>query len=241
VCGFAGTLHGDLGRPADVRLAELLAGRLKHRGPDDKGSFSDGPYAVSHRRLNIIDLTVKGRQPMQNGPGTISIAYNGEVYNFRELREKHGLDRKFAFRSRTDTEVLLNLYETRGIDFVTANGMFALAIWDSRQKTLYLIATGSGSSPSFTPWSVTRSGSPRRSKGYCPCRVREAPCLEALYRYFGFNYIPGRMPLSRGQRSGQRWLEVRSGSGLETTSGTGGRPTGEYPRDLRGRRTCGSG
>jgi len=238
MCGFAGMLNGDLYRPADVRLTDLLADELKHRGPDDAGSFSDGPYAVSHRRLNIIDLTVKGRQPMQNKPGTISIAYNGEVYNFRELRDKHALDRKFVFRSRTDTEVLLNLYETLGIEFVNElNGMFALAIWDSRKKTLYLIRDRFGIKPLFyavvgdSIWFASEIKGILALPGF-----ERKPCLEALYHYFSFNYIPGEITAFEGIKEVRPacWLEVRSGSGLETTQKPYWRPAygSENPRDL---------
>jgi asparagine synthase (glutamine-hydrolysing) len=240
MCGFAGTLNGDVHRPADVRVTDILAEKLKHRGPDDSGSFSDGPYAVSHRRLNIIDLTVKGRQPMQNEEGTISIAYNGEVYNFRELREKHGLDRRFVFRSRTDTEVLLYLYETRGIEFVNElNGMFALAIWDNRKKTLYLIRDRFGIKPLFYTVAGDSLWFASEIKGLLPRPGFESkPCLEALYHYFSFNYIPGEITAFEGIKEVRPgcWLEVRSGSRLETNQRRYWRPAygSENPRDIRG-------
>jgi asparagine synthase (glutamine-hydrolysing) len=239
MCGFAGTLNGDIHRPADARLTVLLADELKHRGPDDHGSFSDGPYAVSHRRLNIIDLTVKGRQPMQNEAGTISIAYNGEVYNFRELRDRYALDRKYVFRSRTDTEVLLNLYETMGIEFVNElNGMFALAIWDSRTKTLYLIRDRFGIKPLFYAVVGDSIWFASEIKGILPLPGFERkPSLEALYRYFSFNYIPGDITAFEGIKEVRPgcWLEARSGSGLRTAQKQYWRPAygSENPRDLR--------
>ena len=239
MCGFAGTLNGDIHRPADARLTVLLADKLKHRGPDDKDSFSDGPYAVSHRRLNIIDLTVKGRQPMQNEAGTISIAYNGEVYNFRELRDKHALDRKFVFRSRTDTEVLLHLYETMGIEFVNElNGMFALAIWDSRKKTLYLIRDRFGIKPLFFALVGDSLWFASEIKGIPPLPGFERKtCLEAVYRYFSFNYIPGDITVFEGIKEVRPgcWLEARAGSGLRTAQRQYWRPAygSENPRDLR--------
>jgi asparagine synthase (glutamine-hydrolysing) len=239
VCGFAGMLNGDIHRPADSRLTDLLAKELKHRGPDDNGSFSDGPYAVSHRRLNIIDLTVKGRQPMQNEAGTIAIAYNGEVYNFRELRDRHALDQKFIFRSRTDTEVLLHLYETRGIEFVNElNGMFALAIWDSRTKTLYLIRDRFGIKPLFYALAGDSILFASEIKGILshPGFERK-PCWEALYRYFSFNYIPGDITAFEGIKEVRPgcWLEARSGSGLRTEQRQYWRPAygSENPHDPR--------
>ncbi len=219
MCGFVGILNGDLRRPADSRLTESLAGRLAHRGPDDSGSFSDGPYAVSHRRLKIIDLTVNGRQPMQNEAGTVSIAYNGEVYNFRELKEKYALDRKFAFRSRTDTEVLLCLYELLGIDFITElNGMFALAIWDSRKKSLYLIRDRFGIKPLFYAVIAGSFWFASEIKAILPVPgFDKRPCLEALYRYFSFDYMPGEITAFEGIKEvpPRHWMEIRCGSGLE--------------------------
>jgi len=219
MCGFVGILNGDLHRPADSRITESLAGRLTHRGPDDAGSFSDGPYAVSHLRLKIIDLTVNGRQPMQNEAGTVSIAYNGEVYNFRELKEKHSLDRRFAFRSRTDTEVLLCLYELLGIDFVTQlNGMFALAIWDSRKKSLYLIRDRFGIKPLFYAVIDGSFWFASEIKAILPVPgFDKRPCLEALYHYFSFDYIPGEITAFEGIKEvrPRHWMEIRCGSGLE--------------------------
>jgi len=216
MCGFVGTLNSDIGKAANLELVESLAECLKHRGPDDAGSFADGPYAVSHRRLKIIDLTERGRQPMQNLSGTISIAYNGEVYNFLELKDKYALAGKFPFKSRTDTEVLLYLYELLGIDFVEElNGMFAMAIWDSRQKSLYLIRDRFGIKPLFyvvfqdSIWFASEIKALLRVPG-----LIKRPCLEALYHYFSFDYIPGELTAFeeiKEVRPGH-WLEMRSGS-----------------------------
>jgi asparagine synthase (glutamine-hydrolysing) len=219
MCGFVGTLNRDLRRPADSRLTDSLAGRLTHRGPDDAGSFADGPYAVSHRRLKIIDLTVRGRQPMQNETGTVSVAYNGEVYNFLELKEKHALERRYSFRSRTDTEVLLRLYELLGIDFVSElNGMFALAIWDSRQKCLYLIRDRFGIKPLFYTVIADSFWFASEIKALLPAPgFEKRPCPEALYRYFSFDFIPGEITAFEGVREvpPRHWMEIRSGSRLE--------------------------
>jgi asparagine synthase (glutamine-hydrolysing) len=238
MCGFVGTLNGDVRRPADSRLTESLAGRLAHRGPDDAGSFSDGPYAVSHRRLKIIDLTAKGRQPMQNEAGTVSIAYNGEVYNFLELKEKYALGRKFAFRSRTDTEVLLCLYELLGIDFVTKlDGMFALAIWDSRGKNLYLIRDRFGIKPLFYTVIAGSFWFASEIKAILPVPgFEKRPCLEALHRYFSFDYIPGEITAFEGIKEvpPRCWMKIGCGSGLETVQRQYWRPEygDEIPADV---------
>lgn len=239
MCGFVGMLNGDRQKPADVRIADGLSDCLRHRGPDDAGSYADGPYAVSHRRLKIIDLTVKGRQPMQNATGTISIAYNGEVYNFLELKEKYALAQRFAFRSRTDTEVLLYLYELLGIDFVDElNGMFALAIWDSRRKSLYLIRDRFGIKPLFyavmpeSIWFASEIKALLSVPGF-----EKKPCLEALHHYFSFDYIPGEMTAFEGIKEVRpgHWLEFRSGAMLSTTEKQYWKPRyrSEVPRDLK--------
>lgn len=219
MCGFTGTLNGNARSRADKELVEPLGKLLVHRGPDDFGSFSDGPYTVSHRRLRIIDLSVDGKQPMQNEDGTISIVHNGEVYNFRDLREKYALDKKFRFRSRTDTEVLLYLYELLGVDFVhELNGMFSIAIWDGRKRCLYLIRDRFGIKPLFytvlkdSIWFSSEIKSLLRVPGF-----ERRVCLEAMHHYFSFAYIPGTMTAFEGVeevRPGS-FMEIRSGSGID--------------------------
>ena len=107
-----------------------------HRGPDDDGAWADPAQrvALSHRRLSIIDLSAAGHQPMSNEDGTVWITYNGEVYNHEALRSE--LEAKgHTYRSRTDTETILHLYEEEGPDCVSRlDGMFAFAIWDARRR-----------------------------------------------------------------------------------------------------------
>lgn len=123
---------------------------LVHRGPDQCGSWVDasGACALGHRRLAIIDLSEEGRQPMSNEDGTVWISYNGEVYNHLELRRD--LERRHAYRSRTDTETLVHLYEELGPAFVEElEGMFAIAIWDSRKGELVLARDRLGVKPLY--------------------------------------------------------------------------------------------
>lgn len=239
MCGFIGMLEGDQQKPAARRLTECLSACLKHRGPDDEGSFANGPYAVSHRRLKIIDLTERGRQPMQNASGTISIAYNGEVYNFRELKDQFNLGQKFPFKSRTDTEVLLYLYELLGIDFVDhLNGMFAIAIWDGRKKSLFLIRDRFGIKPLFyvliqdSVWFASEIKALLGIPG-----MEKRPNLEALYHYFSFDYIPGEMTAFEGIKELRpgHWIEFRSGDALSFRTKKYWEPTygEERPTDLR--------
>src|SRR5262245_49578562 len=110
MCGIAGQLFFDPARPVDPLVLHRMNVALAHRGPDDSGVFHDGAIGLAHRRLSIIDLSPAGHQPMQSGDGSLWITYNGEIYNFLELRaelERDGV----AFRSKTDTEVILALYE----------------------------------------------------------------------------------------------------------------------------------
>lgn len=124
---------------------------MAHRGPDDAGLvlLDEGRVGLGHRRLSIVDLSSAGHQPMANEDGTVWISYNGEVYNHAELRRS--LETKgHVFCSRTDTEVLVHLYESRGADMVRQlRGMFALAIWDDSRKTLLLVRDRLGIKPLY--------------------------------------------------------------------------------------------
>ena len=148
MCGISGYL--DLsGAPADPHIAEAMAAAIAHRGPDGQGVHADGPLALGHRRLAILDLTDAGRQPMATTDGRFVIVYNGEVYNFRELRrELEALGH--VFRSRTDTEVVLAAWAEWGpVALDRFNGMFAFAIWDRKEATLWLARDRYGIKPLY--------------------------------------------------------------------------------------------
>jgi asparagine synthase (glutamine-hydrolysing) len=126
-------------------MTDLIA----HRGPDDQGHFVDGHVALGHRRLSIIDLSASGRQPMANATGDVWITYNGECYNYEELRTSLQAS-GYRFRSQSDTEVLLHLYEEYGVDFLQRiDGMYALAVWDARRARLLLARDRLGIKPLF--------------------------------------------------------------------------------------------
>jgi asparagine synthase (glutamine-hydrolysing) len=120
---------------------------LAHRGPDDAGIMCAGPVGLAHRRLSIIDVSPAGHQPMTNEDGTIWIVFNGEIYNFQDLRPD--LERRgHRFRSRSDTEVILHLYEEHGTDCLRFfRGMFAFAIWDGLRRQLFLARDRLGKKP----------------------------------------------------------------------------------------------
>jgi asparagine synthase (glutamine-hydrolysing) len=149
MCGICGVLRFDPEARVDARLVEVMAQSLVHRGPDDGGVYAEGPVALGNRRLKIIDLSPKGHQPMANEDATAWIVYNGEVYNFREVRAVLAA-RGHRFISKTDTEVVLQAYEEWGEDFLQhLNGMFALAIWDARRRRLLLARDRLGIKPLY--------------------------------------------------------------------------------------------
>src|SRR5262245_46881921 len=134
MCGIAGII----GRP-DLEAVQAMTDAMSTRGPDDFGIHADSQVALGHRRLSILDLSMAGHQPMSRADGRLWIVYNGEIYNYKTLRrELEG--RGHRFDSRTDTEVILALYEEMGVDCLARlRGMFAFAIWDRREATPVLL------------------------------------------------------------------------------------------------------
>lgn len=147
MCGIAGALSWS--RPPDIAAVSRVTRRLAHRGPDDEGLEALGPIVLGHRRLSIIDPRPDGHQPMADAGGALWITYNGEIYNYRELRrdlESGGA----RFRTLTDTEVILEAYKAWGERCLERlNGMFALALWDVRQRRLLLTRDRLGEKPLF--------------------------------------------------------------------------------------------
>lgn len=148
MCGIAGVLNFNR-EPVSPLLLKRMTDAIAHRGPDGEGHYIDGPLGLGHRRLAIIDLSAAGHQPMATESGRFVIAYNGEVYNFNELRIE--LEAKgHRFRSRTDSEVVLKALEHWGEDALTRfNGMFALALWDKERKELLLARDRYGIKPLY--------------------------------------------------------------------------------------------
>ncbi len=148
MCGIAGIVSmGGAARPCRQDL-ELMVASLHHRGPDGRGYFVEGPVGLGHARLSIIDL-VTGDQPISNEDGSVTVIFNGEIFNYLELRDEL-IARGHRFRTCTDTEVIVHLYEERGPDFVTAlNGQFAIAIWDASRERLVLTRDRPGILPLF--------------------------------------------------------------------------------------------
>jgi asparagine synthase (glutamine-hydrolysing) len=148
VCGIAG-LYNLAGQPAEATQVDRMCALIRHRGPDDGGVWTRGPVGLGHRRLSIIDLSPRGRNPMANEDDTVYLTFNGEIYNYRDLRP--GLIAQgHRFRSETDTEVIVHLYEEYGPACVEKlNGMFAFALWDDRQRRLLLARDRFGVKPLY--------------------------------------------------------------------------------------------
>ncbi|MCC6781324.1 MAG: asparagine synthase (glutamine-hydrolyzing) [Planctomycetes bacterium] len=148
MCGIAGILHRDGSVPDGAALRRMTAA-LTHRGPDDSGHLVLPGIALGHRRLSIIDLSPAGRQPLANEDETVWTVFNGEIFDYLELRERlEGLGHRF--RTHTDTEVIVHGYEEWGDAFVERlNGQFAIALWDSRRRRLLLARDRLGIRPLF--------------------------------------------------------------------------------------------
>ena len=148
MCGIAGIVNSSGVIDADFTQAEKMARVLRHRGPDDKGFRRGDQYVLAHRRLSIIDLA-HGHQPMANENGTVWLAYNGEIYNFQELRQRL-VAAGHSFQTRCDTEVIIHLYEEEGPSCVKQlNGMFAFALFDEERRRLLLARDRVGIKPLY--------------------------------------------------------------------------------------------
>ena len=146
MCGICGFLAR--GASPDPKTAKSMAGALAHRGPDGEGVHLDPPVALGHRRLSIIDLSEAASEPMTNEDGTLWLVFNGEIYNFRELRKS--LEGRHRFHSQGDGETILHLYEEKGDDLVQElDGMFAFALWDAKRRRLLLARDRAGKKPLY--------------------------------------------------------------------------------------------
>ena len=201
MCGICGKIYFDSSRPVDPGLIREMTDVLRHRGPDDSGIFIAGNAGLGHRRLSIIDLTTAGRQPMENEDGSLKIVLNGEIYNYRELRP--GLEaRGHIFKSRTDTETVLHLYEEFGAGCVEQlRGMFAFGIWDVRNQELFLARDRAGKKP--LSYAIVDGGiifaSELKSLLKDPALRPEVDTV-ALHHYLTYQYVPGPQTIYKGVR-----------------------------------------
>lgn len=148
MCGIAGVLYADPHRPVDATILKAMGDAIAHRGPDAEGYLADPGLGLVHRRLSIIDLST-GDQPIGNEDGSVQIVFNGEIYNFESIREWL-CTKGHVFRTRSDTEVLVHLYEEEGDRLVERlRGMFAFAIWDRHRRRLLLARDRVGIKPLY--------------------------------------------------------------------------------------------
>jgi asparagine synthase (glutamine-hydrolysing) len=146
MCGITGIVNQDRAKPVEAQLIERMCDVIHHRGPDEWGMWCDGPVGIGMKRLCIIDLA-GGRQPIANADGTIRIVFNGEIYNFQDLRDQL-IGQGYRFVTRSDTETILHAYEAYGEDCVQyLRGMFAFAIWDGNKQKLFLARDRFGKKP----------------------------------------------------------------------------------------------
>ncbi len=189
MCGICGVYNLD-GKPVDPILLKNMTEVLYHRGPDDSGYYLSGGVGLGFRRLSIIDLT-GGHQPIFNEDGSCAIIFNGEIYNYRELRSLL-ISKGHRFTTRSDTEVILHLYEEKGEACVEdLRGMFAFAIWDGRKRRLLLARDRLGIKPLYycVKGSTCIFGSELKSIIQHPSLSGELDA-EALSDYLSFIYIP---------------------------------------------------
>ena len=194
MCGIVGVWNLKEKQIVDEGLITKLRNTLTHRGPDDVGVYVDGKYglAFGHQRLSIIDLAPSGHQPMSNDDGTLWITYNGEIYNYQELR-KILIEKGHRFKSTSDTEVILRSYEEWGPEMVHRfRGMFALAIWDRTKEKLILFRDRVGVKPLYyyIQDNLFLFGSELKAFHKHPEFVKEID-PDALALFFRFGYIPG--------------------------------------------------
>jgi asparagine synthase (glutamine-hydrolysing) len=166
---------------------------LAHRGPDSEGTFLDGGVGIAARRLSIIDLET-GDQPLANEDGSVRVAQNGEIYNYRELREELSA-KGHRFASHGDTEVIAHLYEEHGLDFAARlRGMFAVAIWDARERRLVLARDRFGIKPLY----YRDEAEELRFASELRALPRGEVDPEALEAYLAFNFVPAPYSIFRG-------------------------------------------
>ncbi len=227
MCGIVGMFNRS-GAPAASAVLTAMTDKLAHRGPDGEGTYLDGALGLGHRRLSILDLSDAGRQPMETADGRYVVTYNGEIYNFRELRkELEALG--CAFHSRCDTEVLLQAYVRWGKQCLERlNGMFAFAVWDRQARELFLARDRYGIKPLY----VAECGetflfaSEIKALAVHPA-FRTDVDREALLEYFTFQNFFTDRTLFKGVRL------LPAGSWMVVSAQTVGAPVSYWDYDFR--------
>ncbi len=202
MCGICGVIHFD-GKPVTQQLLRAMNDRLRHRGPDGEGYFVDGNVGLAMRRLKIIDIAGSD-QPLYNEDGSLALVFNGEIYNFRELRRRLE-QRGHRFRSEGDGETIVHLYEDYGADAVSRlRGMFALALWDAKRRRLLLARDRFGQKPLY--YYIDSKVFVFASEIKAILAHPDVPAVSrfegenrrALSEYLSFGYVEGRQTAFRG-------------------------------------------
>jgi asparagine synthase (glutamine-hydrolysing) len=198
MCGICGKLVFDKEATISSTLVKAMADTIQHRGPDDEGYYVSGPVALGFRRLSVIDLH-SGHQPMSNEDGSIWIVFNGEIYNYQDLRT-FLLEKGHVFKTRTDTEVIVHLYEEFGPECLEKlRGMFSFAIWDKNVRTLLLARDRVGIKPLYYHLNDTSLVFASEIKAILadPSVDRQID-PELIDRFLTFMYVPGQETLLKG-------------------------------------------
>jgi len=199
MCGIAGVFDRS-GAPVSAELVRKMSSAIAHRGPDGSGRYVAGPIGLGHRRLSIIDLE-GGTQPITNEDGTLQLIFNGEIYNYIELREEL-LKQGHIFKTQSDTEVIIHGYEQWGFDCVKRfNGIFSFALWDSLRKRLFLARDHLGVKPLY----YTQLGKRLLFGSEIKALLQDPECpaevdIRALGELFTLRYVPSPATLFRGIR-----------------------------------------
>ncbi len=219
MCGIDG-LKLRRGERVPSDLLDRMTSRMKHRGPDAQGTFCLDPVGLGHRRLKVIDLSDAANQPISVDDGALTIAFNGEVYNYRELRDRL-VDRGRRFRTQSDTEVVLQAFAQWGVDsFRRLDGIFAFAILDARdgRRAVYLVRDRFGTKPLFYAWSGGRLAFASEIKPLLdvPWLSREID-RDVLYSYLKFSHVPTPRSILRDVRQARpgRWLQFEGDESSE--------------------------
>lgn len=199
MCGICGKIYHAADKKVDEALVKKMSSVLNHRGPDDEGVYVKRNVGLGHKRLSILDLTSAGHQPMSNEDGSIWIVFNGEIYNYLQLRDT--LQAKgHTFSSHTDTETIIHLYEDKGVECVhDLRGMFAFAIWDENKQRLFLARDRAGKKPLV--YTHTNEGllfaSEIKSLLIDPS-VKNDIDYSSLHHYLTYQYVPGPLTIFKG-------------------------------------------
>jgi asparagine synthase (glutamine-hydrolysing) len=236
MCGIAGMIRYPAGLDTRRALAARMGAAIEHRGPDDRGTYVDEHVALAMQRLSVIDLE-GGHQPMATPDGDIRIVFNGEIYNYRDLRTR--LCREgVRFSTDSDTEVILQQYRHHGLAGLEAlNGMFGVAIWDRRARTLHLIRDRMGVKPLYYFWDGQTLAFASEIKSLLQLPVVHRDVNErAIWDYLTFRYVPApdtiwrhihklpaghRLSISalEGEPSIERWWDIPASDPADSMTG----------------------